>query len=722
MRKLKILAISTLLASNIMLINNIKSNAQTAAENNVIKKTMKIESIEESIQKMKSETLLERYAQDSKLENESNLDNLKFLVISNTRMEAVSSEEDFDGDGLTDQFEYEVLKSDLEDINSPGTGFVAKKAGIDSDSDGLTDEFELSLGLNPNNIDSDDDGFLEVDGENTITATDSLELLVGSNPLKKDSDGDGVIDSAENFFDKKIRNTNSAINSRQVPFESNFVATRDFEDLDKDGLSDEFEEFIKTNKELKDTDNDFLFDSEELFYATNPSDIDTDKDGIIDAAEIFILGNYYKLDSDETPSNPAINAKIPGTNFIGTNSTYTESSIITDQYEQYLGTLNIDPYTDNDNDLLENIEEIMFGFDINNIDTNNDGITDYANRLITNSDPIANGQYNTAQGLQITNFVGKTTPKDSDKDYLTDEYELSIGANPNNIDTDNDGLVDMYDQFISRFDLNLKNLGNFQKFENGATNPLNPGTGFKAQKENQLMNNTGYTEEFYDHLLNWYSNQKDLVEYLNALEDIFQTTFSDTDYFKLYWVSQVDTNENGLTNSFEVHYQNTDYSIESLTNEENLLSLQRVKFENIDFKNIDTTKLNGKSNRITIDSVIEFLFELEGTTEELKLQFDNDYDGLVGYFEAEYGLNPNNPDTNQDGVIDGIQLYNSLVENYVTNNQVDSQVENENTTAAAAVNSNFEETGLKHEYYLFVGVILFLASYRLTRKFKNNIF
>ena len=82
---------------------------------------------------------------------------------------------DFDGDGMDDNWEMDHF------------GDLSHGDTVDSDSDGLTDLEEFENGTDPNNQDTDADGLTDED-EVIIYATD---------PLSSDSDGDGINDDVD---------------------------------------------------------------------------------------------------------------------------------------------------------------------------------------------------------------------------------------------------------------------------------------------------------------------------------------------------------------------------------------------------------------------------------------------------------------------------------------------------------------------------------------------
>ena len=91
---------------------------------------------------------------------------------------------DSDGDGLPDS--WELLH--FNDLSHDGTA--------DTDTDGLTDLEEYNAGTDPNDSDSDGDGVS--DGAETGTGTFVDANDTGTDPLNPDSDGDGLSDGVEN--------------------------------------------------------------------------------------------------------------------------------------------------------------------------------------------------------------------------------------------------------------------------------------------------------------------------------------------------------------------------------------------------------------------------------------------------------------------------------------------------------------------------------------------
>lgn len=124
---------------------------------------------------------------------------------------------DSDGDGLLDGYEIRTIGSDPTNANSIAD--VVIDGNYDNDQDYLNNAFEYSLGTDPMQTDSDFDGLLDGDEVNTY-GTDPLnkdtdgdglsdgdEIALDLNPLVADSNGDGVSDNEEMFSQSMTYNT-----------------------------------------------------------------------------------------------------------------------------------------------------------------------------------------------------------------------------------------------------------------------------------------------------------------------------------------------------------------------------------------------------------------------------------------------------------------------------------------------------------------------------------
>lgn len=173
----------------------------------------------------------------------------------------------------------------------------------DSDSDGLPDDLEDYYGTDKNNSDTDSDG-----------VSDYYELYLSTDPLTPDSNGDM--------------------------------------DYDGDGLSNARESEIGTNPKIHDTDLDGLSDGEEVnLYGTDPTEYDTDSDGMNDYNEIYLGSDPNLPDSDirryqSIELEPSGESSLPGVTKV-TVSGYisgaiNENTIIKDIYGKDLQTSSIE--------------------------------------------------------------------------------------------------------------------------------------------------------------------------------------------------------------------------------------------------------------------------------------------------------------------------------------------------------------------------------------------
>lgn len=127
----------------------------------------------------------------------------------------------------------------------------------DTDGDGLIDAFEYQYMTDKNNVDTDSDGI-----------NDYLEVMfLDYNPLSEDTFNDGIKDGDRDFDNDKLTNIE----------EINYGTDLNNIDTDYDKLTD-YEEInvYNTNPLSIDTDEDLLSDSDELKLGTNPTNPRTD--------------------------------------------------------------------------------------------------------------------------------------------------------------------------------------------------------------------------------------------------------------------------------------------------------------------------------------------------------------------------------------------------------------------------------------------------------------
>ena len=306
----------------------------------------------------------------------------------------------------------------------------------DPDRDGLSTEEELARGLDPLNPDSDGDGILDgadeldqgggggeepracatneecqsgvcaegqcvpvgrVDSDGDGLSDEEEVLYWGTDPYNPDTDGDGIVDSEDPLRE-------------QIPQDSDGDGLADQDeallgtdpqnpDSDGDGVPDAQDEDSFSPEGRSDRDSDGLPDTWEQGMGTNPDLADTDADGLSDFDEVYSYGT--------DPLNPD-----------------TDGDGHSDGSDPSSGA-------DTDNDRLADDLEVHFGTDPQNPDTDGDGMSDGDEVYAFGTDPL-----NPDPARQPDTGV------DTDNDRLTDEQEAQIGTDPQNPDTDGDGVSD----------------------------------------------------------------------------------------------------------------------------------------------------------------------------------------------------------------------------------------------------------------------------------------
>ena len=355
-------------------------------------------------------------------------------------------DEDSDNDGIPDSYEAGATPGNPVDTDGDG---VPDYLDLDSDNDGLSDSIES--GDDPTNpVDSDGDGSpdhldLDSDGDNVPDSIEGLTDADGdgvSDYLDLDSDNDGLSDALEGTADT----------------DGDGIADYLDEDSDNDGIADsveaEFEGSIPADKDNDgtpdyldvDADNDGISDMTEgsgdrdADGVENFRDLDVDNDGILDIIEARIgMVEVNQLDTDldgviDTSNNYGINgmADIVQTAPESGVENYTLVDIDGDGVVDYRDL-------DSDNDgLLDTIES-------DHEDTDLNGIIDQEDTQNQQYDYRAGG----ANFAPVVNAAGLASgaggaPRNTDQDGLADFRDL---------DSDNDGIVDIVEAFGPEFDV-----------------------------------------------------------------------------------------------------------------------------------------------------------------------------------------------------------------------------------------------------------------------------
>lgn len=323
--------------------------------------------------------------------------------------------EDVNGNGRIDPMELD-----------PNVG-ADDLTAVDTDGDGLSDALELVIGTDPLDADSDNDGVLDGAEANPSLDSDGDGLI---NALDPDSDNDGLFDGTEMGITTAHPDTDlSALvfvpdadpNSRTSPL---------LADTDRGGVSDGTEDTNRNGSfdpmeldpnltiddgSLLDDDMDGLSNAQELLFGSDPQDADTDDDGVIDGDE-----PNPSADNDGDGLNNLLDADSDNDGLLdGTELGVTTPHAQTDVTRGFF-VPDADPSTTTDP---------------LHPDTDRGGVRDGAEDL------NLNGAVDVGE-LDPLDPLDDVSNPDTDGDGLPDALEIFLGLDPNDADTDNDGIID----------------------------------------------------------------------------------------------------------------------------------------------------------------------------------------------------------------------------------------------------------------------------------------
>ena len=511
---------------------------------------------------------------------------------------------DTDGDGINDGTE--VTNGSLPlDPCDPDFGAVGT---ADCDGDNLDNNGEELAGTDNNNPDTDADG--EIDGDEVLNGSDPLdpcsplatavgtadcdndgldndnETFNGTDPANPDTDGDGINDGDE-------------VTAGSNPNEScdpNPAAASPSSDCDNDGLTTDEETTAGTDPGNPDTDGDGIDDGTEVDNGTSPINFcdpissglgtdDCDLDGLTNDDEALAGTDPNDADTDNDGENDGDEV-----NF-GSNPL--------DPCDPFFGG---NPTADCDGDNLDNAGEELAGTDINNPDTDEDGVID-GDEVLNGSDPLDSCSPNaTAVGTN-----------DCDEDGLDNDAEVFYGTDATNNDTDGDGILDGAEV-------------------EAASNPLDPCDPNAAALASNDCDNDGLTTDEENTAGTDPSNPDTDGDSFNDGTEIANGTDP---------LNTCDPINSGLGTD--------DCDLDGLTNDEETLA--GTNPDNPD------TDGDGSNDGEEVNLGTNPLDPCDPTI-GANPSADCDGDNLDNAGEELAGTDNNNPDTDEDGVIDGDEVLN----------------------------------------------------------------
>ncbi len=321
------------------------------------------------------------------------------------------------------------------DGNGTESGAPPTTIGVDTDADGMPDVTELTYGTNPNDADSDNDGVLDGAEPSPNVDTDGDGLI---NALDPDSDNDGLFDGTELGLGCGNDATNPKTHCRT---DEDAGATKTdplLADTDAGGVKDGSEDVNlngrvdagetdpttghgadDANAANADTDGDGLTNGLEATLGSDPNDKDSDNDGVLDGLE----------------PNPSDDGD--GDGLVDVLDSDSDDDGLFDGTEMAKGCS--DPATDNSKEQCKADTDVATQTSPVKADTDGGGVRDGSEDVNRNgavdgteTNPVA------GHGTDDTNAVNA----DTDGDGLTNATETLLGSDPNDADSDDDGLPD----------------------------------------------------------------------------------------------------------------------------------------------------------------------------------------------------------------------------------------------------------------------------------------
>lgn len=531
-------------------------------------------------------------------------------------------------------------------------------ANLDLDGDGLWDDLEISMGLDPTLADTDGD-----------TLSDGNELLFYfTSPFLQDSDSDGLRDDVEiaAFY---------AVNLDPfADYDNDGLPCIIDYDSDNDGLNDKdelvgrnsaywMETNLKTDPSLPDTDFDGFTDSEEWAFAgpalelphPDPRKRDSDSDDLWDFFEYNWYESEYGVSDPSTRVNYILNPDVDGEGLNdGLEYTYRTSPLDIDTDGDYdLNDDNIIDTTERNNAVNNGFygDFTDYGEVMGNVwSAHPFGLDDCVPPNPTVTNPLRADSDN--DGISdVDEYTADTLPVEYDHDGdgiedIADRY--GFNANCTKQDTDNDGIPDGIEVNYFNLTRGISNttIANLQYLNDSDVDDDNVPDGLELRIGTDPLNNDTDGDGLLD------GEELEIGSH-PLIPDTDGDGLLDGEEVHVYGCSplRMDTDNDGLTDSMEV--QETTIWI--------LYQGNFTYFTDPNDPDTDDDQIcdgeeyygwNWALNRSVLPGAHVITEPLQEEDDEYILV---QYYSAPDPYRARFQTHPNNPDTDFDGILDGVE-------------------------------------------------------------------
>ncbi len=427
----------------------------------------------------------------------------------------------------------------------------------------------------------------------------------------------------------------------------------------------------------------------------------------------FIYVSFKDVGANITGAGATIGIKLPLFNR-GYLYAYDTANVVTNNMTltYTLGAISSPCNSDTDNDKLNDYEEVI-SYKTSPIkpDTDADGLTDFEETCITFTNPLIADMdedtlpdgWEVRYGLSPTNSAGiHGATGDPDNDNIPNAREFQLGSHPQDIDTDDDGLLDAEEAgYMVRQTLHtVSTLTNVQSIDALITNvdddrailDLSTPITLKGITYSRIavdlngriglvpsdISTVTFYSNSYNKDLHTFTENRDVLliapywddlrkhDNTAAAIDFGKTLYSGTNCLAVEYRNiglDIYGNSNVMTMRVLVPYDNSDRIIvqyisahEQFNGSDATLGVRQpnAKFALQYSYNIETSNLFPH----------EIIYYLGTQTHPARA--DSDYDGLIDPIELSHGTNPYEPDTDDDGMSDRWEIKygrDPLVEN-----------------------------------------------------------